>query len=476
MIGSSSYVTSIKKGRAMMGGCVCSPCCPSPSPIGGPFLPLAGGTMNPSPFGIIEAHTISGIQSLIAVNDTDLNITGNIVIQPPLTYSYPEYSPGTSANAAAQIKNWDNPGTLTSGQYGLFIDTITFNGGNVYGSYTTNITGDFAVGAGIQSVNANTTATGLLVSDVNSAISDADGIQVGSVTGTANTTGIDIRKILGQDSGFNRGMFIRDVRQAAGAGGGESIGCEITFIEDSIAAGDAYGMKINQIGEVNGLNTIVRGIDLSGINGGTATGIGITNVISRTGEGYGMDIDGVDAIGGLRTYGIRIENVSNTGGNSAYGLLMDGISSAGGQEFGVVQNGFITSGNYFQSKVEVGNAEPAFGGVAPSLNVVGTIQTTVQPANPGSSGYVVEENKGNIVVSTSAVNTHFVMPIIKYTGAKYTFIKTHAGNIAINGNVGANINGVTSPALPAGQFTFSGAAYAQMQIIWIGTEWVATLL
>lgn len=45
MIGTSSYVTSMKKGRAI-GGCLCSGSSSSGGE-GGPFLPLAGGTMSP---------------------------------------------------------------------------------------------------------------------------------------------------------------------------------------------------------------------------------------------------------------------------------------------------------------------------------------------------------------------------------------------------------------------------------------------
>jgi hypothetical protein len=135
--------------------------------------------------------------------------------------------------------------------------------------------------------------------------------------------------------------------------------------------------------------------------------------------------------------------------------------------YGIFQNGLISGGNVLQSKLECGASETTSQPL-PSLNVIGTVQSSVQLTG-AISPYTIANNAGNTVISDDAANTDIILPAIPYIGAEYTIWKTHGGAVTITPSIGQPING------GAGPFNFSVAAYGTMTLVWIGTEWLAHL-
>ena len=144
-------------------------------------------------------------------------------------------------------------------------------------------------------------------------------------------------------------------------------------------------------------------------------------------------------------------------------MYIDNITSTGGGAYGIFQTGAPNVINVFRNNIECGAGELSSQTNA-TIRAFGTLQNSVQSSAVGT--YDILNNGGNVVVSLTG-NTIMQMPTTRFTGAIYTITKKHGGTITINGN-GANINGAAS-------FSFSGAAYGTMTIVWDGTEWLAHL-
>ena len=252
-----------------------------------------------------------------------------------------------------------------------------------------------------------------------------------------------------------------------GNGIGECVAFKATDIISNLAGslGVASGLLITNILAVQG---IAQGIYIKDVSssGKKAYGAFFDNIQSTGDEAIGLNL--ISIVGNLNTYGINIQTVTSSTQN-AYGIYITGVTIVLGgiQAYGIYQNGLISGGNVLQSKLECGASETTSQPL-PSLNVIGTIQSSVQLTGAISS-YTISNNAGNTVVSDNAANTVINLPAIPYFGAEYTIWKTHGGAVTITPSIGQPING--SP----GTFTFLGAAYGTMTLVWSGTEWLAHL-
>jgi hypothetical protein len=438
---------------------------------GGPFLPLAGGTMDAFPNGIINAHTIIGptggtlsLNSLNSGTTGNVNITSNntnikvgdpidsitmnantkldiyspAIIQPPTGYTYPN-----NPSIALDIKNW-------------------FNSINGFTNIGLKLSGFQNQGAiDVIQIGGITGGLGLATNGIN--ILNLDSSSLGE-TCAFRAGGAFPNNILGFDNSY--GVNLTNIRKN-GTGIGECVAFKATEIISNLAnsLGVASGLLITDIQAVQG---VAQGIYIKDVSstGKKAYGAFFDNIQSFGDEALGLKLKSIN--GKLDTYGINIETV-NSSNQNAYGIYITGVTSVvgGTQAYGIFQNGLISGGNVLQSKLECGASETTSQPL-PSLNVIGTVQSSVQLTGP-ISPYTISNNAGNTVISDDAANTVINLPAIPYFGAEYTIWKTHGGSVAITPAPGQPINGGT------GFFAFLGAAYKTATIVWSGTEWLAHL-
>jgi hypothetical protein len=282
--------------------------------------------------------------------------------------------------------------------------------------------------SGVVPITYGSNDYGLRVFDYNNTVGNQTAIKVDTITGVGQVEAFRCSAVTSTGTGDAIGLVATGIN-ASGTATGYGISCE------------------NIIGTVKGV-----GANFRDINGLEALGVSIVNVNAST----------------SRAVGINIETVKSTG-NDAFGLFIQGVTSVlgGTLGYGIFQNGLISGGNVLQSKLECGASETTSQPL-PSLNVIGTVQSSVQLTGAISS-YTISNNAGNTVISDDAANTVINLPAIPYFGAEYTIWKTHGGTVAITPAPSQPINGSPGP------FTFLGAAYKTATIVWSGSEWLAHL-
>jgi hypothetical protein len=335
MIGSSSYVTSVKKGRAIGG------CCSSSGtgggvtslnsligPItivgtgdttvttfgstitvnssgggGGSFLPLAGGTMtgisgapisnvesiNGPPIGDLLFKTVSGNINIDTSGSGIVQIGSPVIIQPPTGYTYPESISSGQVNIGTQIKDWVNTTTDPSGtvnEAGLFINNIASANGVTYGMVMDGITSTTQIAYGILCVNI-------------SGATSANGALYSNITSLGNSTGLEISSVTG-DSGAAGGIY-SNITSVSGGANGINI--------NSVTGYDAYGI---QSGNVSG--------------GNAATGLNVYSVQSGSADSIGVNIGTITTNGSASVYGLYMTNMNALGGGTANALFIENVS------------------------------------------------------------------------------------------------------------------------------------------------------
>ena len=339
----------------------------SASGTAGPYLPLAGGTMDPLPVGIITAHTIDGIGSLtggsvapfiiqtdsgganILIDSTpssgnvDINafsttittdptattgieMNGSVVITPPTGYTYPESIIGQLVNVGAQIKNWYNTNVAgTTNQAGLTINVIKADTGQCFGIVMDDINAISADAYAIicSTVNGANSAYGASFANITSA-GNATAFSATSVTGIGSAVGLSIATIT-STTGNSSGIQVGSIQ-----GETDCQGLEMTSITSN--NGNGHGVRMDTINSTNG-NAF--GIRMNAIQSAVESyGFFITSIGSTADKCWGGKIDTVRS-DTTDSVGLEIKRVGDavTSGKSATGLyIVETLGGAGGTD------------------------------------------------------------------------------------------------------------------------------------------------
>jgi hypothetical protein len=334
----------------------------SASGAAGPYLPLAGGTMDPLPVGIITAHTIDGIGSLTGIGSvapfiiqtdsgganilidstpssgnvdinafsttittdptatTGIEMNGSVVITPPAGYTYPESIIGQLVNVGAQIKNWYNTNVAgTTNQAGLAVNVIKSDTGQCFGIVMDDINAISSDAYAIicSSVNGANSAYGATFANITSA-GNATGFSATSVTGIGSAVGLSISTIT-STTGNSSGIQMDSIQSDA-----TSYGFSITSVLST--AGLTYGGKIDT---VRSDTTTSVGLEIKRVGddasaGKNATGLYILETLGGAGgtdEAKGIFIDQVGCSGA--SYGVSASGITAT--NNAYFTYVDSV-------------------------------------------------------------------------------------------------------------------------------------------------------
>ena len=371
----------------------------SASGAAGPYLPLAGGTMDPLPVGIITAHTIDGIESLTGINsvapfiiqtassgdnilidstpsngNVDINafsttittdptatvgieMNGAVVITPPAGYTYPESIPLSLANVGALIKDWYNTNVAGNiNQAGLALNVIKSDTGQTFGIIINDINAissdayailcgtvngqNSAYGASFSNITSAGNATGFSAANVTG--SSAVGLSVSAITSTTgNSDGIIVGSIQGETD--CQGLQIASVTSNVGNGHG--------VLMDTISSttGNAFGIRMNSLqSSAESYGFFITNV-LS--TAGLCWGGKIDNVRSDTTDSVGLEIKRVGdnaSAGKSATSLYLLETLGGTGGtDEAKAILIEQIG-CGGTSYGVYAiNISATSGAFF---------------------------------------------------------------------------------------------------------------------------------
>jgi hypothetical protein len=355
MIGTSSYVTSMKKGRAI-GGCLCSgsggggvtslngetgaitiigtgdTTVTNVGPVftinssggsGGLFLPLAGGNMDASPAGVIGAHTISGLTTLESDNaGNDLSILtqpGGSDINIDATASsgfvnVDAYSTtittGTGAGAEVDIRGK----VVIQPPAGYSYPDVPQLGGLCIKNWnnTNAALGNTMNACEIDTIGSIGNTNGLNIENIlaNNTSGFANGININAVDGSF-ATGVNVHNInaRGQAEGFRCSNIVSDTQ--------DSIGLVTRDIISTAAGGYAISC-INITGAVSGV-----GANFISINGPEAIGVIVSSVTSSSTTATGVNIGDVDGPGNAT--GIIIGNVA--GGDIGCGVDVDNVTA-----------------------------------------------------------------------------------------------------------------------------------------------------
>jgi hypothetical protein len=384
---------------------------------GGLFLPLAGGTMDALPAGVISAHTIediitlegtpagSGLDTTIITNTgNDLNLqTGNTdglnvdtgqmtinadirceinattIIQPIGGYTYPN-----APEVGLTIQNWNNPtanpqfgceitniDSANSDAEGLRIQSITATTGTATGETIRGITGDRCAGMNIAIINAAT--------------ADAIGVNLTSVDATlGNATGYEMTSL-------NAGQDARAININAITAGANAFGAELNNIVAT--TGSSYGVVASGVqGDADGFGVSINSITA---NNGVATGVDVLGITANSGSAFGMNVDGLNAPSvGTEARGANIRNVNADG--RAYGFSADNIQANNSFAVGVSATGVesATSTSFGGRFIGIGNVAGNNSAVGVDINGVNQ-----DPANPLTQAFGVE--CGNIISANS---------------------------------------------------------------------------
>ena len=421
MIGTSSYVTSMKKGRAI-GGCLCSgsgsggvtslngetgaitiigtgdTTVTNVGPVftinstggsGGLFLPLAGGNMDASPAGVIGAHTISGLTTLESDNagndlsiltqagGSDINIdatasSGFVNVDAYAT----TITTGTGAGAEVDIRGkvviqppagYSYPDVPQLG--GLCIknwnNTNAAPGNSMFAceiDTIDSIGNAVAIGGGIIT-SSTASAAGINFSNISAPNGDTIGVEISTMTSGIVGTGFKVSNVNAelQAEGFNCKNIVSDT--------GDAVGLATRDIISTAAGGYAINC-INITGAVSGV-----GASFNSISGPAATGVIVSSVNSSSTTAMGVSINSVD--GPMDAYGVSLNNINSTG--ASFGIDIQNITGDG-QVIGIqTQNVTTTSGNAFG--MIVGNTVGPAGAVGIQMNGVDAAQIPGSGAN-----------------------------------------------------------------------------------------------
>lgn len=378
------------------------------APVGGPYLPLAGGQMDfnplfPTSVGVIEAHRITNLPTtdldLVANAGHSVNIqtggldqvavdTGALQVRatngsvfestaefvPPPFYTYPN-----NPERGVYIHSWGNPTGFQ--QIGCEIDQITSATGEADGISVSRVRaggGSDALGIKVDDIGlvpvGTNVAKGLQVRTINSAgishgvdIQGVDGpvrsygIQTQNINSAGNSVGYEATNITGGLDG--RGAYFANVSGGANAYGvemlsinaGTGVARGINIDATTSANNDAEGLRMVVIDAPNGTSSGVRVGSVSGL---VANG-GVINSVIGTNQAKGLEIDGTDSTAG-NAEGIFLRNT--TAAVDARGILVDAINatnSAFGAEFNNIvgggdARGIIVSGPQGTTGIGVG--------------------------------------------------------------------------------------------------------------------------
>jgi hypothetical protein len=487
---------------------------------GGLYLPLAGGAMDASPSGVINAHTIENITTLegtpagsgfdttiITNTGNDLNlqagssdainmdcgqltitsqirteINGITVIQPPGGYTYPN-----NPEVGLTVKNWTNP----------------VNGNQMKGCLIENTSADGAEAVGLEIISTqdvnNGSAYGMKILGTGDATTTntTEGIYIEKTRAIGNANGITILDVAGSDVVGVLTDTLTAVNNAIGyivsnptSTAGNTTG---VLVKSPTALQDCRGIDV---GNMNGTNVWgaefnnltatgdARGVVVSGAQGNTsAIGVEINSTTANGGTAYGMVLNGVNANGlGDPATGIEIGNVSadanaiglnasaiNSTNGRATGILTTSINSAGGQDvYGVNVINATTAGTGFARGVAISQISAVgtgrtFGIDVNAVNGAGpTIGMTMNGISAGGAslaGGITISNVSNPTGSATGVSVNTI------TSQRSTGVDI--ANVVGNGNPthGIRVLGTRTTNVPAtsaygGFFARAGAKNA----------------
>jgi hypothetical protein len=468
----------------------------------GLYLPLAGGTMDAAPAGVISAHTItdiitlegtpagSGFDTTIQVNtgndlliqtdpaDGVLMTTGAFIvdasiqtqinsittIQPAPGYTYPN-----NPEIGLKIINWNNPtgfqqvgceifntSSLTGEAEGLIITNVKSGGGSDAIGIRVDDVGlvplgtSQAKGIEVRTINANGIAHGVDIQGVNGP-TRVYAVQAQNLTAsTGNATGYEMTNLTGnQDS---RGILIDQINAGTNAFGAElnnivaGFGNSYGILSAGITAGaSAYGVAVNSITA----------------NGGTATGIEAVGMISPAGDCFGMNASnnlagtgrmiGVELNGNSSQAGtaIGVDVVLNdcqdvVGGQSSIGYNAEKITAqaggSGNEAMAYRCQDVLADGTAYAANLinVVSNNGNANGVSLDSVSAPNGEARGVRLANVSGDGRAYGVSVDNIQANTSFAAGVFVGNVASATTASYGERITNIGNAAI-GNAAIGI-------------------------------------
>jgi hypothetical protein len=382
-----------------------------------------------------------------------VEINGKVVVQPPAGYTYPD-----NPEYAVDIKNWTNPTANLQAAIGISTISSTADANGVFGGSITS-TGGSAVGVNFSSLQGQSSATGILLNtmsspthslgiDIQNVVSDnqvdgisatnmtsgnicagmrltnmvgpggsygavingvdaasnpgsganAKGMEVAGVNADGETSGIDVFKIIGNNTAPVYGIRVSDIRgdDSVGAVGGNDVyGMQIIDVRDNVGSGNSTGLFIGKI--YNNTNTSIsyglrvsdinnddaEGVAIQSINGGNigrgvnmnsitakaeavayfvdttfantdnacafravnttcsdsvAFGLDLQKVSAPNSEAYGIRVS--DVIGNQKTFGTYLTNITSQNA-TAYGNIIGGVNAPTGEAYGY----YITSVN-----------------------------------------------------------------------------------------------------------------------------------
>ncbi len=353
MIGTSSYVTSMKKGRAI-GGCLCSGSggggvtslngetgaitiigtgdttvtnvgtvftINSAGGSGGPFLPLAGGVMDALPAGTITAHTIDGIASLTGIGASAPGNTFVIQTDPVGDNILIDATPsgGTvDINAfSTTIESSINALTGLDVQGAVVIQPIP---AYTYPDNDGVVGTDNNIALHVKNwTNPNVAPTtavneiGIRVDNITSTNDNAIGMDILNIDGPAQAYGLQMNTV--NSTGASFGVDMTNI-----TGDGQVTGFQANTI--TTTAGQAFGMILNGMAGPNGaVGITLGGIDAQSNPGSFAQATGIQcSGVNGDGSAFGMLMSGVDATinpgNGAVATGIALGGVTGDGQTS----------------------------------------------------------------------------------------------------------------------------------------------------------------
>jgi hypothetical protein len=438
---------------------------------GGLFLPLAGGTMDALPNGVISAHTLedvitiegtpagSGLDTTIITNTgNDLNLqtdpgdgvnvdTGQLtitaqvrceinattVIQPVGGYTYPN-----APEIGLEVKNWNNP--TANPQYGCQIENISSASSDVLGVNIDNIVASTGEARGIQmaNINGDGRAYGVSIDGINATNSFGAGIVISSVESANN------------NSFGERILSIGDASV-----GNTATGIEINSVsqDPAILTSQAFGINMNNISSANSFgisitntqgNNRTRGISIQNTTatGSFANALDVVGTTSTNNEATGLRL--LNVFGNTASYGVNVNNVNNTNpANPSYG-------------------GFFTRGG--KAGVNVGQLLRLFDG-----NLGLAVQNT-------AFGINILPDEGNLILLNNQApnpNQTLLQPSVSGVwedGAWFLLVKTHAGPHQITIPPGTQFN---AQALGA-PWVNGGGAFSMTLMFHFANVWYAS--
>lgn len=438
-----------------------------PSP--GLFLPLAGGTMDASPSGVINAHTITGLTTLqgdavgndlsilaqagganVNIDTTasggDVNIdTGafNVNASEPVnittagafldlicpTGELKAGDPLNVGNKALIIINNTSPQSqiAVSAVDNVAIDNriVVVPNGNM-----TYVPDDVAVRMETY-INTAGNQTGLAVGKIVSSVGNSTGINVADTNAELNVIGVNIAATTSQN-GNAVGCAIASVN-----GPFEGVGLDVTDLTTGAAA---YGVRLKNI---NASSAQAVGFRSEGVvANGPSRGAHLIDTQSSGDSVYGLDIAQVTTDVNGVAYGINTTLVSSQFG-SAIGHNVETIGSTQGGAFGVNITG--VSGKTDATGISVFTSIAA-NGPAKGIQVFGVDAQGIGLGNENATGLEIQATTSN----PSSGMTSTGIKLIQTQGDLATGVSIIGVEGFTNDAKAIEINSVNSPAAAFG--------------------------